>query len=128
MKSVLNMFKVKNAEDDNAVTTSSQYDSEHDFQDFDDLDEDYYEEDEDSSGDVFEDFTNKVQSLLDDGAMSLEIAEDKTAELEEWDSGSQEYRDLVEEIKIAQAEARQNFDDAEFLIKRANEILENNAN
>ncbi len=124
MKSVLSMFKVKDAENEGATTRNSSLASQNDFQDFED---DFYDESEDSSGDVFEDFTNKVQSLLDEGAMALEIAEEKTAQLEEVEAGSSKYKMLVEEIKIAQADARQNFDDAEFLIQKANEILENNA-
>jgi hypothetical protein len=151
------MFKVKNPEEesDSAVTHNNNYSSvaqeeefeleddfdlEEEFDDEDDFEEededDFEEEDEDDfeeevdeeSGDVFEEFTQKVQSLLDEGAMALEIAEEKTALLEEIDSNSRDYSRLVEEIKVAQADARQNFDDAEFLIKRANEILENNAN
>lgn len=122
MKSVLGMFKAKNSQNEDAVTQNSDFEME-DFKDYDD-----FSDDSDASNDVFEEFTDKVQSLLDEGAMSLEIAEEKTAQLEEVDPSSDDYSRLVEEVKIAQSEARQNFDDAEFLIQRANEILENNAN
>lgn len=84
-------------------------------------------DDEEDSEDVFAEFTNKVQSLLDEGAISLEIAEEKTAELEGMDVESEDYQLLVEEVRIAQDQARSCFEDAEFLIKRANEILEENA-
>lgn len=129
MKSVLGMFKEK--DEGSAVTHNNSFDD-NEFQEFDDLDEDYLEDDDyleedDDSSDVFEEFTDKVQSLLDDGAEALEIAEEKTADLEDMDPNSPDYSRLVEEIKAAQAEARQNFDDAEFLIQKANEILEKNA-
>ncbi len=94
------------------------------------LDEDIVindEQDNEDSEDVFAEFTGKVQSLLDEGAISLEIAEEKTAELEGMDVESEDYQLLVEEIRIAQDQARSCFEDAEFLIKRANEILEENA-
>ncbi len=138
MKSVLGMFKAKNPDDQSAVTENSNYVTEEDNKQsydasFDDLEDDYLEDDDlyDESGasnDVFEEFTDKVQSLLDNGAMSLEIAEEKTSLLEGIDQNSNEYSKMVEEVKVAQAEARQNFDDAEFLIQRANEILESNSN
>lgn len=121
MKNMLGMFKNRDSEH-SAVTENSDYSNE------------IYEpeglenEENEPSNDVFEEFTDKVQSLLDNGAMSLEIAEEKTAQLEELDPSSEDYAQLVEEVKTAQAEARQSFDDAEFLIQRANEILENNAN
>ncbi len=121
MKSVLSMFKSKDSEE-KAVVKNENLDDDFDY-DY----EDSFEEN-DESNDVFEEFTEKVQSLLDDGAMALEVAEQKTAILEKMNSSDPKYAKLVEEIKSVQAEARQNFDDAEFLIQRANEILENNAN
>ena len=111
------MFKGKNSDDKPRTDTQ-------DFDDFDELDDFSDLENEESSGDVFEDFTDKVQSLLDSGAESLEIAEVKTSQLEDVDSDSEEYEEMVSEVKAAQADARQYFDDAELLIKKANEILE----
>lgn len=122
MKSVLSMFKSKDL-DEKAVVKNENLDD--DFQDYDY--ENSFEESEESN-DVFEEFTEKVQSLLDEGAMALELAEQKTTLLERMDPSDSKYAKLVEEIKLSQAEARQSFDDAEFLIQRANEILENNAN
>lgn len=170
MKSVLNMFKVKDEDAQYGVAGNNQasYSAaisqnqnnyvEEDFLDDDDfegiasdslalrndlendlekdlendweeeLEDDFFDDEDDfeSDSDVFQEFTDKVQSLLDDGAIALEIAEEKTAQLENMDANSSNYRLLIEEIKIAQANARQNFDDAEFLIKKANEILEEN--
>lgn len=121
MKNVLTMFKGKASEDSAKSKANVQ-----DFDDFEELDDFADLEGEGDSNDVFEDFTDKVQSLLDQGAESLEIAEVKTAQLEEMDSESDEYESMVAEVKRAQADARQYFDDAELLIKKANEILEGN--
>ncbi len=121
------MFKSKTSDNsdeeiyDNRAKNSS---TSQDFEDFDELDDFSDLEDSESSDDVFDDFTDKVQSLLDQGAEALEIAEVKTAQLEDMDPESSEYDLMVEEIKAAQGDARQYFDDAEFLIKKANEILE----
>ena len=126
MKNVLTMFKGKASDELDA--TNADVNSKANAQDFDDFDElDDFSDVEESaaSNDVFEDFTDKVQSLLDQGAESLEIAEVKTAQLEDMDPESKEYDAMVEEIKSAQSDARQYFDDAEFLIKKANDILEN---
>lgn len=126
MKNVLTMFKGKAS--DELDVTNADINSKANAQDFDDFDElDDFSDVEESaaSNDVFEDFTDKVQSLLDQGAESLEIAEVKTAQLEDMDPESKEYDAMVEEIKSAQSDARQYFDDAEFLIKKANDILEN---
>ncbi len=121
MKNVLTMFKGKSSDG----TANESKSNSQGFDDFDELDDFTDLEKEDASGDVFEDFTDKVQSLLDQGAESLEIAEIKTSQLEDMDSDSEEYSAMVEEVKLAQSEARQYFDDAELLIKKANEILEN---
>lgn len=120
------MFKGK-ASDELDANLNEEVDSKANAQDLDDFDEldDFSDVDESGDSDVFEDFTDKVQSLLDQGAESLEIAEVKTAQLEDMDPESKEYDSMVEEIKAAQSDARQYFDDAEFLIKKANEILEN---
>ncbi len=128
MKNVLTMFKNKTSEgshsedfsDSNVKSTNISKD----FDDFDELDDFTDLESEDDNNDVFEDFTDKVQSLLDQGAESLEIAEVKTSQLEDLDPESEDYEKMVEEVKAAQSDARQYFDDAEFLIKKANEILE----
>ncbi len=118
MKNVLTMFKNKSSDKSKADAQ--------DFDDFDELDDFTDLENEDESGDVFEDFTDKVQSLLDQGAEALEIAEVKTSQLEDMDPDSDDYDKIVAEVKSAQADARQYFDDAELLIKKANEILESN--
>jgi len=117
MKTVMNMLK----KDDKQIIED--LDDDDFFQD-DDFEEDT--ESESSDNDVFAEFTDKVQSLLDDGAIALEIAEEKTAQLEGMDSDSEEYQQLIEEIKVAQEQARESFEDAEFLIQKANEILEEN--
>lgn len=124
MKNVLTMFKGK-ATSGSGVVSNSQVNSQ-DFDDFDELDDftDLAGGQDDSSNDVFEDFTDNVQSLLDQGAESLEIAEIKTSQLEDMDPESEDYSRMVEEVKAAQNDARQYFDDAEFLIKKANDILE----
>ena len=118
------MFKGKTTSGSGSASNSKM--SDHDFDDFDELDDftDLTEDQDDSSSDVFEDFTDNVQSLLDQGAESLEIAEIKTSQLEDMDPDSKDYARMVEEVKAAQNDARQYFDDAEFLIKKANEILE----
>ncbi len=120
MKNVLTMLKGKASSDSAKSKANTQ-----DFDDFEELD-DFADLEGEASDDVFEDFTDKVQSLLDQGAESLEIAEVKTAQLEEMDSDSDEYEKMVAEVKRAQSDARQYFDDAEMLIKKANEILEGN--
>jgi hypothetical protein len=131
MKSVFNMFKSKNTNsadqiEDIALSqmVSQKNNASTPLNKIEDKD-DYYENE---NGDVFEEFTNKVQSLLDDGAASLQIAEEKTAKLTSMQPDTREYNILVEEVKIAQSQARQNFEDAEFLIKRANEILSESKN
>lgn len=127
MKNVLTMFKGKASDelDANMIADVNSKANAQDFDDFDELDDFSDVEGSAASNDVFEDFTDKVQSLLDQGAESLEIAEVKTAQLEDMDPESKEYDAMVEEIKSAQGDARQYFDDAEFLIKKANDILEN---
>ncbi len=126
MKNVMNMLKKEDQRqviDDMEDDDFFQDDDFEEDEDEDDLDDEFEDENDE---DVFTEFTDKVQSLLDDGAIALEIAEEKTAQLEGMNSSSDAYEQLVEEIKVAQEQARTYFEDAEYLIKKANEILEEN--
>ena len=75
----------------------------------------------------FESITDGIQKILDFGAEALSEAESKLEEAAELDVDSEEYAQLVQEVKDAQARAGEAFGQAEELIKAANELLANNS-
>lgn len=71
----------------------------------------------------FDNLTNGIQRILDLGAEALAEAEEKTELVSQMDPESEDYLDLIEDIKAAQARSGSAFQKAEELIDAANDLF-----